>query len=144
MAAWSPGRWCTSSRRVTLTLITRNASLLLTYSPDARGDCPHRLFFKQSPRADEARFYQKIAPMLTHTAAPICYDAQYDAANSHVLFAYIEQTHFAPPEALPMPLVYHEMIVDALADLHRQFWDHPQSSGRSARWPAMSQRSVLR
>ena len=25
-----------------------------------------------------------------------------------------------------MPLVYHEMIVDALADLHGQFWDHPR------------------
>ena len=24
-----------------------------------------------------------------------------------------------------MPLVFHEMIVDALADLHTQFWDHP-------------------
>ena len=106
--------------------ITQNATLLLSYSPDARGACPDRLFFKQNPQAAEATFYQKIAPALTHTVVPICYDAQYDDANSHVLLAYVEQTHFAPPEALPMPLVFHEMIVDALADLHTQFWDHPQ------------------
>jgi hypothetical protein len=48
-----------------------------------------------------------------------------DDTSSHVLLAYVEPTHFAPPEALPMPLVYHEMIVDALADLHLQFWDSP-------------------
>ena len=104
--------------------ITQNATLLLTYSPDAQGVCPQRLFFKHSSRATEAKFYQKIAPMLTNPMAPICYDVQYDDTNSHVLVAYIERTHFAGPEALPMPLVYHEMIVDALADLHSQFWDH--------------------
>jgi hypothetical protein len=106
--------------------ITQNATLLLAYSPDARGVCPDRLFFKQSPQAAEARFYQKIAPTLARSAVPICYDAQYDDANSHVLLAYVEPTHFAPPEALPMPLAYHEMAVDALADLHSQFWDHPR------------------
>ena len=106
--------------------ITQNATLLLTYSPDAPGPCPKRLFFKHSSRATEAKFYQKIAPMLTNPMAPICYDAQYDDTNSHVLVAYIEGTHFTPPEAMPMPLVYHEMIVDALADLHSQFWDHPR------------------
>jgi len=106
--------------------ITQNATVLLTYSSDARGARPDRLFFKQSGRASEARFYREIAPTLTNTAAPICYDAQYDDTSSHVLIAYVERTHFAPPEALPMPLVYHEMIVDALADLHGQFWDHPR------------------
>jgi hypothetical protein len=103
---------------------TQNTTLLLTYSPDARGACPDRLFFKQSPQAAEARFYHEIAPTLTHSAVPVCYDAQYDDANSHVLQAYVEPTHFAPPEALPMPLIYHELIVDGLTDLHSQFWDH--------------------
>ena len=84
--------------------------MLLSYSPDPRGTCPDRLFFKQNPQAAKATFYQKIAPALTHTVVPICYDAQYDDANSHVLLAYVGQTHFAPPEALPMPLVYHETM----------------------------------
>lgn len=103
-----------------------NATLLLTYSPDAQGVCPQRLFFKQGPRTSEAKFYQKIAPLLTNPMAPICYDAQYDTTSSHILIAYVEQTHFAAPEAVPMPLVYHERIVDALADLHHQFWDQPR------------------
>jgi aminoglycoside phosphotransferase (APT) family kinase protein len=101
----------------------QNATLLLTYSPDAQGACPRRLFFKQGPRTTEARFYQKIAPLLAHPMAPACHDAQYDHANSHILIAYVEQTHFAAAEALPMSLAYHEMTIDALADLHSQFWD---------------------
>jgi hypothetical protein len=58
--------------------ITQNATLLLTYSPDARDACPDRLFFKQSPQAAEARFYQKIAPTLAHSAVPVCYDAHWE------------------------------------------------------------------
>lgn len=104
----------------------RNATLLLAYSPAAQGDCPQRLFFKQSTRTSEARFYQKIAPLLTHPMAPFCYDAQYDEANSHILVAYVARTHFAGPEAVPMPRVHHELIVDALAALHSQFWDQPR------------------
>jgi aminoglycoside phosphotransferase (APT) family kinase protein len=107
----------------------QNATLLLDYSPDAQGGCPNRLFFKKGSRTSEARFYQKIAPLLSTPLTPFCYDAQYDDANGHLLVAYVEQTHFAGPEALPMPLAYHEMIVDALADLHHQFWDHPQLDG---------------
>ena len=107
-------------------LITANATLLLTYSPDAKGACPSRLFFKQNPMPAEAKFYQEIAPTLSNTVVPVCFDAQYDDTNSHVLLAYVERTHFALPETLPASLIYSEMIVDALADVHYQFWDHPR------------------
>lgn len=40
---------------------------------------------------------------------------------SQITPANVGQTHFAPPEAVPMPLGYTELIVDALADLHGQF-----------------------
>ena len=46
-------------------LITANATLLLIYSPDAKGACPGRLFFKQNPMPAEAKFYREIAPTLT-------------------------------------------------------------------------------
>ena len=42
--------------------ITHNATLRLTYSPDAQGACPNRLFFKHSSRATEAKFYQEDCP----------------------------------------------------------------------------------
>ena len=106
--------------------VTENATLLVTYSPGARGACPPRLFFKQSSNVAEALFYQQIAPLLAHTAAPLCYDAQADGARSHVLLAFVGPTHFAPPEAVPVALAQHALIVDALADLHVQFWDLPQ------------------
>ena len=55
--------------------ITQNATLVLTYSEDAKGACPSRLFFKQNPMPAEARFYQHIAPTLINTVVPVCYDA---------------------------------------------------------------------
>ena len=108
--------------------VTANATLLLTYSPAARGDCPARLFFKQGPQPAEAIFYQHVAPLLATTAAPICYDAQYDATHSHVLLGFVAQTHFVAPEMVPMPLADTELIVDALAGLHSRFWDAPHSA----------------
>ena len=69
--------------------ITQNATLVLTYSPDAKGACPHRLFFKQNPMPAEAKFYREIAPTLSNTMVPACYDAQYHDANSHVLLAML-------------------------------------------------------
>ena len=108
--------------------VTANATLLLTYSPAARGECPARLFFKQSPQPAEAIFYRHVAPLLGATAAPICYDAQYDAAHSHVLLGFVAQTHFVAPELVPMPRADTELIVDALAALHSRFWDAPHSA----------------
>ena len=54
-------------------LITANATLLLTYSPDAEGACPGRLFFKQNPMPAEAKFYREIAPTLSNTVVPVCF-----------------------------------------------------------------------
>lgn len=106
--------------------VTANATLLLTYSPAARGARPARLFFKQSPQPAEAIFFRHVAPLLATTAAPVCYDAAYDAAHSHVLLGFVADTHFVAPEALPMSRAYTELIVYALAELHSQFWDLPQ------------------
>lgn len=104
--------------------MTHNATVHIAYSSDARGDFPTRLFFKQNRQSAETKFYQKIAPTLTDTAVLTCYDAQYDDSNSHLLLEHVEGTHFVPPDALPIPLKYHEMIIDALADVHSQFWNH--------------------
>ena len=105
--------------------VTQNATLLLTYSSDARGARPDRLFFKRSGRASEAKFFREIAPSLTHTGC------------AELLRRAIRGCQESRPDSLrradPLrrrrhcqPLVYHEMIVDALADLHRQFWDDPR------------------
>jgi hypothetical protein len=58
--------------------MAHNATLHISYSPEARGSCPARLFFKQNRESAETRFYQKIAATLANTALMECYDAQYD------------------------------------------------------------------
>lgn len=107
-------------------LVTHNATLIVSYSSDARGSCPTKLFFKNDQRTSEAKFYGAIAPTLAGVVVPICYDAQYDAGNSHVLLEYVERTYFTPPEVLPVSLIYHEKVIDTLADVHSQFWNHPR------------------
>jgi thiamine kinase-like enzyme len=106
-----------------------NTTLELTYSHDATGTLPGKLFFKRNQRIAEAQFYLDVAPALSSVNLLTCYDADHDESGSHLLLEYIEHTHFAPPEALPMPLGYCEMIVDALADVHAQWWEHPRLTG---------------
>jgi hypothetical protein len=96
--------------------MTHNATLHIAYSPGAQGSQPARLFFKQNRESAETKFYQHIAPTLSEVALLTCYDAQYDDSNSHLLLQHVDQTHFTPPDAVPMPLLYCEMIVDALGD----------------------------
>jgi thiamine kinase-like enzyme len=105
-----------------------NVTLHVVYSEDAQGTYPADLFFKQNRNTEEARFYRHIASTLHDVAVLTCYDVQYNDSNSHLLLQYVEGTHFTAPDALPMPLLYNEMIVDALADLHFQFWDRPRLS----------------
>jgi hypothetical protein len=100
--------------------------LLLHYSPDAAGECPPRLFFKLGSRLREAQFYQ--AAQLTQGQLPVvpCYAVGIDDANSHLLLRDMSATHEArPPSQLPPVIAECEMIVDALADLHAAWWDHP-------------------
>jgi hypothetical protein len=109
-----------------LNRVTYNATLHLSYAPNSRGRCPTKLFFKQDHRASEAKFYQSIAPTLTGVVVPTCYDAPYDDLNSHVLLEFVEHTHFTSPETLPISLACHEKVIDALSNVHSQFWDHPR------------------
>lgn len=112
-----------------------NAALRLSWSPEARWQSPaggaavvppERLFFKHNRETVEARFYRRIAPRLARPRLLTCYDAQYDDSGSHLLLEHVGETHFAPPDAAPMPLASHEAVIDALADVHSQFWEHNQ------------------
>jgi hypothetical protein len=107
------------------TITAKALPLAVRYSPDAAGSCPERLFLKLGSRKPEVDFYLHIAPWLRHVPTLRCYDAVFDAGQTHLLFDDISTTHYAPPDALPMQLPIIERMVDIMADLHYQWWEHP-------------------
>jgi thiamine kinase-like enzyme len=110
-------------------ITAHNATLELGYSDDAEGTLPGKLFFKRNGRIAEAQFYRHVAPLMTDVGLLVCYDAGYDDTGSHLLLEYVDTTHFAPPDALPMSVTYCEMVMDLLADLHGQWWRRPELNG---------------
>src|SRR5688572_21804358 len=116
----------TSVEATTQNTVTAKAlPLVVRYSVDAAGSRPERLFLKLGSRKPEVDFYLHIAPWLRHVPTLRCYDAVFDGGQTHLLFDDISSTHYAPPDALPMPLPMIERMVDILADLHHQWWEHP-------------------
>ena len=116
----------TSVEATTQNTVTAKAlPLVVRYSVDAAGSRPERLFLKLGSRKPEVEFYLHIAPWLRHVPTLRCYDAVFDGGQTHLLFDDISSTHYAPPDALPMPMPIMERMVDILADLHYQWWEHP-------------------
>ena len=106
--------------------------LQVTYSPSSE-DAPTDLFLKLTkadklPSNDrEVRFYTDIAPMMPNAYVPRCYDAHYDSVSGayHVLLEDLSISH--RPVKFPLPPTWQqtELMVDALAQLHSFWWDHP-------------------
>lgn len=110
------------------------------YSEDAPADAPRRFFLKMSKEPEwgreEVEFYRFVEdkraglPMLVR-----CYDAALSEEDgmSHLLLADLSATHLTPvtkPQLLAgetMPSQEHlEQMVDAIAELHAYWWEHPQ------------------
>lgn len=118
---------------------SETSHLLLHYSADAFPNAPTRLVLKRNSNGDgeyEVRFYNLIPSLTDHPSIIIpCYAAAYDArsGNSYVLLHDLSETH-APPvtrdqqisivDGIPSPQAI-EQVVEALAQLHAYWWDHP-------------------
>lgn len=98
------------------------------YSADAPESAPYKLFLKLGKRKPEVDFYHHILPNMTGIPVIRCYDAQFDDAGgtSHLLMDDMSETHAEPPDALPPPSADVHNIVDILAKLHAQWWEHPR------------------
>jgi hypothetical protein len=115
------------------------ARLGLSYSPETLPVVPGRLFLKINRREAEfgvpglgraePEFYNAVAESMDTLPVVPCYDAVYsaEAGGYHLLLADLSETHIAfPPSQLPPIGAYCEMIIDALADLHAYWWEHPR------------------
>src|SRR5258707_1261017 len=118
---------------------SQTSHLVATYSADAPSNAPIRLVLKRNSRADgedEIKFYNLVPSLIDHPRIIVpCYAAAYDAASgdSYLLLQDLSATH-APPvtrdqqisivNGVPSSQAI-EQVVDALAQLHAYWWEHP-------------------
>jgi hypothetical protein len=111
---------------------SENAQLTLTYSDDAQGDCPTRLFLKlvNTDLGDgefflpaEVTYYTRDYIDLPDAPLVRCYDGAYDAAKHryHLLLADMSATHKAAYDLRPT-LAHGQALAEALAILHARWW----------------------
>jgi hypothetical protein len=104
--------------------------LEVSYSPDAAGDAPARLFLKTGQGGEaEVRFYGTLARSagLTLPVVP-CYDAAWSptAERSHLLLLDLAATHgLIAPWPMPPLQAQGEAFSRQLAKLHARWWGHP-------------------
>ena len=101
-----------------------------SYSADAPGDAPTRLFLKiGGGGAGEAAFYRSVAELGGALPVPPCYEAVYASTSdrSHFLLLDLAQTHgLVAPWPLPPLRAQGEEVAACLARLHAAFWQHPR------------------
>jgi hypothetical protein len=110
--------------------------LALTYSAAAPPSAPRRMILKL-PRPDglntadqrEVEFYSRIATSMSDPPVIRCYDVAYskEVGRFHLLLEDLAETHLShPPSFLPPSRANAERIVEALAQIHACWWDHPR------------------
>jgi hypothetical protein len=118
------------------------ARLTLTYSDDAPPAAPTRLFLKLArpdakqrvvgsrQRRNEVTFHTRVATSMPGPPVVRCHQAVYcpETGASHLLFDDVSATHFAGQSWLPPPLHQAEKAMDAFAEFHAFWWDHPALS----------------
>ena len=112
------------------------ALLKLHYSRGSAGKQPASLFYKRSRRdvhpeiqargRHEVGFYRAMAGLQPTGAIPTCYFAAVDeAGEAALLLEDLAHTHMQRPLPIPPSNRLCELIVESLAQLHAQWWNHP-------------------
>jgi hypothetical protein len=120
-------------------LVSNTSRLEIAYTPDAPKGAPPSLFLKlprpvfqpeaaQNHSRMEVEFYASVAPEMRDPPVPLCYDAAFDPAtgDAHLLLEDLSETHFQPPPPLPLSDAHCEQAVEALAEVHARWWEHPR------------------
>jgi hypothetical protein len=128
------------------TLLSRIIRLRLTYDR-VRPDAPASIILKTgldgSPSVtwnggrQEVEFYTKVAPMLSGSVVPRCFDAQWHADDQtwHLLLEDLTDTHvLATQWPLPPSEAQCEAMLTARAALHAAWWDDPRLGVSVGNW----------
>jgi thiamine kinase-like enzyme len=111
----------------------RNAVVRLSYSAEAQGEKPTKLFIKlcnpgPGTFADsEIVYYAIVAPEISDPPIPRCYHSAYlkEQGKYHLVLEDVSETH-APD--IPPTWDLATQTVAALARLHAGWWNHPKLS----------------
>ncbi|MEM7124855.1 MAG: phosphotransferase [Chloroflexota bacterium] len=113
-------------------------ALAVTYSADVPNSPPQDLILKwysgDYPYGlQEALFFDQIAPAMSSPPLPTCYAAKADWANkqAYILLEDLSATHYvaqSPYDDLSMEIF--EQVVDAYAEIHAYWWEHPRINQR--------------
>jgi len=115
----------------------------LTYSDDTPATAPARLFLKlsrpdaeqrvvgSSQRQNEVVFHNRVAVSMSKPPIVRCYQAVYceETGNSHLLFDDVTESHFTVRPTEPPPVPQAGKAIDAFAEVHASWWDHPELDG---------------
>lgn len=103
--------------------------LHLTWAEGTKARIPRRMFLKLSDFRREVDFYRTVVPAMQATPLILdCYDAEYDAAAgaAHLLLEDVTSTHMPSAMTLPPSTPRYETLINALAQFHAAWWDHPR------------------
>ena len=111
----------------------RNAVLRLSYSADARGEKPNKLFLKLCDPGpgvfgdSEIIYYSTVAAEISDPPIPRYYHSGYfkERGNYHLLLEDVSDTH-APDIKPTWALALN--TVASMAQLHAGWWNHPKLS----------------
>ncbi|MFZ0545329.1 MAG: hypothetical protein WAM60_07820 [Candidatus Promineifilaceae bacterium] len=109
-----------------------NANLVVSYSDDAEGERPERLFLKlvdtyideeESFGGSEVAYYTQDYAGLQNAPLLRCYDSVYSETMSryHLLLQDVSETHVKAAEKEPV-LAYGLALAEGLAALHSYWW----------------------
>jgi len=114
------------------------AFLEVTYVGKRTNQAPPHLFLKVA-KADlkptdlqfgkrEVDFYNLVAKDMLDPPLVFCYDAAYlpESGSAHILLRDLSRTHFQPQFPLPPSRLNCELAMDALAQFHAHWWEHPR------------------
>ena len=111
--------------------LSTSARLILSYSADAQGDRPGRLFMKlvntdmedEFFGASEVNYYTRDYVGVVDAPIPRCYDAAYSVEQQryHILMDDLAPTHVEAYTKAPT-LDYGLALAEALATLHAHWW----------------------
>ncbi len=85
----------------------------------------------------EVAFYSQIAPRLPPQLVPRCFDADWNAGTNvwHLLLEDLTDTHMvASIWPLPPTLLQCGAVVETLARVHAEWWDHPDLGISAGSW----------
>ena len=112
-----------------------NAVIRLSYSADAMGEKPTKLFFKlcdpgnNSFGNSEIVYYTTIAAEISHPPIPHCYHSAYlkEQGKYHLLLEDLSDSH-APNRNVKPTRERATKTIAAMAQLHASWWNHPKLS----------------